>query len=304
MQVIEWEKASRRLSQHEVDSFYERPLDAPTLFRFTTTSIALPPHGGSFSLKLVLSGEEHYEIGPRRITLQPGQLLFINEGERYASRIEKHTESLSIFAPIDEVAPAIESAVNSRVYSLEDHPDTTAQFEIPQISFQLGRKSAAAIRQLVTAIDDSDSIDTQDAMRRLLAEALGELFNTTPPRTIAEIKKRSTRDELRRRILRAKEYIDDVHGHYNNLDDLAAVACLSKYHFLRSFRAIFGLSPAAYARRIRLQHAGRTLAQTGDVIAASRRAGYRDPRAFERAYKRVTGKDLLPGSRKHTKKYP
>lgn len=294
MQVIEWEKASRSFSQHEVDSFYERPLDAPTLFRFTTTNIALPPHGGSFSLKLVLSGEEHYEIGPRRITLRPGQLLFINEGERYASRIDKRTESLCIFAPRDEATPAIASAVSGRVFSLEDHTETGPLFEIPQISFQHGRKSAAAMQQLVKAIDDNDTVYTQDAMRRLLAEALGELFNTTPPCTIADVKKRSTRDELRRRVLRAKEHINDMHGHYDNLEDLAAVACLSKYHFLRSFTAIFGLSPAAYARRIRLQHAGQAVAQTGDVIAAARRAGYRDPRAFERAYKRVIGKDLLP----------
>jgi len=294
MQVIEWEKSTRRFSKYEVDSFYERPLTAPTLFRFTTTNIALPPHGGSFSLKLVLSGEEHYEIGPRRITLRPGQLLFINEGERYASHIDKRTESLSIFTPRDEATPAIASAISGRVASLEDHTETEPLFEIPQISFQRDRKSAAALRQLVKAIDENDTIYMQDAMRRLLAAALGELFNTTPPSTIADVKKRSTRDELRRRVLRAKEYIDDMHGHYNNLDDLAAVACLSKYHFLRSFSAIFGLSPAVYARRIRLQHAGQTLAQTGDIIAAARRAGYRDPRAFERAYKRVIGKDLFP----------
>ena len=116
-------------------------------------------------------------------------------------------------------------------------------------------------------------------MRWLIAEALSQLFNTTPPLTFAGVKKRSTRDELRSRILRAKEQIDDLQGHYISLDDLAATACLSKYHFLRYFTVIFGLSPAAYARRLRLEHAGLTIAHTGDLTNGARRAGYRDTRA-------------------------
>lgn len=292
MHVIEWERTSRDFSQHEVDDFYERPLEAPTLFRFTTTNMALPPHGGAFSLKLVLSGEEHYEIGPRRIILRPGQFLFVNDGETYASHINKRTESISIFVPQNEAAPAIADAVVGSANAIESCPEARKVFEIPQIAFGRGQQSTMALQSLIYAIDADDLIETQDAIRQLVTEALSELFNTAPPNAIADVKKRSTRDELRRRILRAKEQIDGMQGQYDSLDDLAASACLSKYHFLRSFNAIFGLSPAAYARHIRLERAGQTVAQTGDIITAARTAGYRDPHAFARAFKRVIGKPL------------
>ena len=289
MEVIEWEKPSRELSQDDIDSFYERPLDAPTLFRFTTNSLALPAHGGAFSLKVVLSGQEHYEIGNRRITLRPSEFLFVNEGETYTSRIEECTEAISIFAPSSEALPAIKSAVAKFSDVLDASTGCTETPEVGQITFKSSNHSSAALQVLINAIDAEDKLDTQHSTQALLAEALCDLFQSSPPRTFANIKKRSTRDQLRGRIVRAKQAIDDTMGQYANLDDLAALACLSKYHFLRYFTSLYGVSPAAYARRRRLEEAGRTISRIGNVAIAARRAGYRDRRAFERAYHRVLG---------------
>lgn len=289
MQVVEWERPSRELSQYDIDSFYEEPLASPTLFRFTTESLALPAHGGSFSLKMVLSGQEHYEIGKRRITLRPGEFLFINEGETYASHIEERTEAISIFAPPAEAFSAVNSAT-VKVSDVLDSPDCRSENpEVGQILFKWSEHSVAALRVLIDAIDNGDQLETHHSMQALMAEALYDLFQSSPPRTFVGVKKRSTRDELRGRIVRAKQAIDDTKGQYANLDDLAALACLSKYHFLRYFTSVYNVSPAAYARRQRLEEAGRTISRVGNVAIAARRAGYRDLRAFGRAYRRVLG---------------
>ncbi len=289
MEVIEWERSSRELSQYDIDSFYEEPLAAPTLFRFTTESLALPAHGGSFSLKMVLSGQEHYEIGARRIILRPGEFLFINENETYASRIEERTEAISIFAPPAEALSAVNSAA-AKISDVLDAPTEREENpEVGQILFKSSEHSIAALHILINAIDAEDRLETHHSMQALMAEALCDLFQSSPPRTFAGVKKRSTRDELRGRIVRAKQAIDDTKGQYANLDDLAALACLSKYHFLRYFTSVYGVSPAAYARRQRLEEAGRTISRVGNVTIAARRAGYRDLRAFDRAYRRVLG---------------
>ena len=292
MQVVKWEKTSRDFSQEEIDDFYEQPLDEPTLFRFTTSNIALPAHGGAFSLKVVLSGEEHYEIGNRRLTVRPGDFLFINEGESYASSIKKRTESISIFAPSSEASPAIKSAV-AKIHDVLDNPSGNGhEPEVGQILFRQSPHAISALNTLKKAIDSGDTLETRQQTQVLMAEALCDLFQYSPPRTFEKIKKRSTRDELRSRIIRTKQAIDDTKGQFANLDDLASMACLSKYHYLRYFSSLYSISPAAYARRRRLEEAGHTISRIGNVAIAARRAGYKDQRAFERAYRRILGSPL------------
>ena len=58
--------------------------------------------------------------------------------------------------------------------------------------------------------------------------------------------KLSTRQELFRRLSKAKIHI---HTHLHtplDLDTLSQVACLSKFHFIRLFKEAFGLTPRQY----------------------------------------------------------
>jgi AraC family transcriptional regulator len=56
-----------------------------------------------------------------------------------------------------------------------------------------------------------------------------------------------------------------------SLDQLAAEACLSKYHFLRLFRKAYGLSPYQYIQHLRLEKARILL--TDSVIPITDLAG-------------------------------
>jgi AraC family transcriptional regulator len=75
-----------------------------------------------------------------------------------------------------------------------------------------------------------------------------------------------------------------------DLDGLAAIACLSRYHFVRQFRGLTGESPERFQMRLRLQRAAWSLAHSTDGltdIAAS--AGYAGADSFGRAFQRVYG---------------
>jgi AraC family transcriptional regulator len=66
--------------------------------------------------------------------------------------------------------------------------------------------------------------------------------------------------ELQRRLRLAADFIDSCHRQPIALDDMARVACLSRYHFVRHFRALHGLTPYAYLLRKRARAARRLLA--------------------------------------------
>jgi AraC family transcriptional regulator len=83
----------------------------------------------------------------------------------------------------------------------------------------------------------------------------------------------------------------DEHAHEDiTLDDLAAVAHLSRYHFLRMFRASTGRTPLRYLTDIRMRRAA-DLLETADlpVHEIGRACGYPSASSFAAAFRRHYG---------------
>jgi AraC-like DNA-binding protein len=69
-----------------------------------------------------------------------------------------------------------------------------------------------------------------------------------------------------RHLLRAKDLVDARYADPLNVDDLAAVAGLSRAHFSREFRRAFGESPHAYLLTRRLERAAALLRTTDNSV--------------------------------------
>ncbi len=76
----------------------------------------------------------------------------------------------------------------------------------------------------------------------------------------------------------------------HTLEGLAAVACMSPFHFHRVYCAMTGESIAETVRRVRLAKAARSLGQRDlAVTEVAMDAGYNSPQAFSRAFRRFAG---------------
>jgi len=79
----------------------------------------------------------------------------------------------------------------------------------------------------------------------------------------------------RQRILRVAAYIDDHLDEKLNLPTLAAVTCLSPFHFQRVYKLLVGETPADTVRRLRLKRAATQIAHgETSVTEAATLAGY------------------------------
>jgi AraC-like DNA-binding protein len=71
------------------------------------------------------------------------------------------------------------------------------------------------------------------------------------------------------RLAEAKEYIDAHFLTNINIEEIASVACLSQYHFLRLFKSVFETTPYQYVISKRLQKAAELLEESthsvGDI---------------------------------------
>jgi AraC family transcriptional regulator len=87
------------------------------------------------------------------------------------------------------------------------------------------------------------------------------------------------------RIERVRTHIRDNLDAPLDLDTLADVACLSRFHWTRIYQAMTGESPVETVRRLRLERAARDLA-TGDadLHRLAIRSGYTSQSAFTRAF--------------------
>lgn len=120
-----------------------------------------------------------------------------------------------------------------------------------------------------------------------------------------EVPARARRDRCTRglssnAIRRVQAFLDSHIGESFTLADIAAAACISRFHFARMFRLSLGKSPMEYALGLRIAQAKTMLLQSDlkiSTIAAT--LGFCDQSHFTRSFRRVTGTSPRQFARMH-----
>ncbi len=101
------------------------------------------------------------------------------------------------------------------------------------------------------------------------------------------------------RLSRVCDYIHENLDEKLDMDNLAAIACLSPWHWHRIYRAVYGETITATIKRLRMHRAANELVQTElSINIIAERAGYPNLQSFNRTFKKVYG--LPPGQYRKT----
>jgi AraC family transcriptional regulator len=96
------------------------------------------------------------------------------------------------------------------------------------------------------------------------------------------------------RLKRVRDYIETHLDDRLTLTDLAGVACLSPYHFSRSFKAAVGIGPQRYVMERRVARAKILIRRTNQPLAAiAQKVGFTDQSHLTSLFRRETG--MTPG---------
>jgi len=96
------------------------------------------------------------------------------------------------------------------------------------------------------------------------------------------------------RLRRVRDYVEAHLDDDLSLTVLADIACLSPYHFSRSFKQAAGVGPQRYVIQRRLERAKRLLRQTHQPLAwIAKEAGFADQSHLTQIFRREMG--VTPG---------
>jgi len=237
------------------------------------------------SLVLLLRTPKEFELhcdGVNRVVPpSAGSILVVPAGSPARWRWSSHTDSLHVF-----LEPGLVERVAAEAFELDP-----ARVSLPP----LDGLDLPPLRVAMLAVNDELTADA--AGGRLAAESLANLLavhlirNASAPHRPA----RRTDGALRQGKLRAViEYIED-HLDGLTLEQMAAAAHLSVYHFARQFKAATGLPPHQYVVMRRVERA-KQLLQGGDDLSLAEVAacaGFSDQSQFTHHFKRIVG--VTPG---------
>jgi AraC family transcriptional regulator len=236
----------------------------PTVVLNVKTAQAIRPDiRGPLSLFINISGRSALSIGNRRISVDDGTYLLTNQSQNYSLAIEESTETFNVHFGDRFVNDLYQSILRNDQEGLEP----TKNDKIPDFYSQLLRRDEE-MNGLVSQLYHANQRGTKNLLfkEELLVDLFYNLHHTQEgiKQTIARLpgQKASTKEETYKRIALAVEY---MHAHYDldlGIEELAQQSCLSKYYFIKGFKAVHRCTPYQYLLEIRLNKALQLLRTT------------------------------------------
>jgi len=226
----------------------------------------------------ILDGRMSAVIGETEFELSPGQIAFTNADQSHSVR-GSDLEFVSI-----EVAPAMIADVMAeigQVYATTEMVFRTATGKDQTIM--------AAARALAREVS-TDSLGQAAMIDALVHQLIVQLLRSHLSVRRSSMIELSRAGPVDRRLRRAIEFMHDNYPRELNIEEIAAAAYLSEYHFAHLFKRITGLTPHAYLANMRMERARTLLVETAlpiSEIAAT--VGYQSQSHFTKAFKAVTG---------------
>ena len=246
-----------------------------------------------YSIKYCLAGEMTYIAGNEKKVVKPNHFFITNHGtELECLPVSKGTKGLIIFFTetfISEVASTFLSGNESLESSLDASSICLPIFDhIYRCTAPIAQYINAISNQMKAAEAIHDTVHLATLFYHFAENMLD--LNGQTQQQINNLKARSpgTRYELFRRVHSASDFMRDHWFANPGLEDIARQACLSPYHFHRSFLEAFGEPPMTWFRKLKMDKARDMLTQNKLTVSEVAIAcGFSDVFSFSKTFKRM-----------------
>ena len=231
------------------------------------------------SIAIVRSGTFQYRSSAGREVMTPGSLMLGNPGQYFECGHEHGVGDRCIsftYEPslMEELVAEAGLRVLRKSFSVLRVP------AVRELSSVVARAHAASVQSWYSG-SDSEQASWEEVAVELAVRAF-ELANGTPNcgNSLAQ----------EARVTRVIRMIEERPADEHSLEAVAREAKLSRYHFLRTFQELTGLTPHQYVRRARLRYAAtRLLLETTRILDIALDSGFGDVSNFNHAFQSEFG---------------
>lgn len=217
--------------------------------------------GLPLSLKCMFNGRARYTVGRADLCVDDCGFTIVNEAQPYTIDIASPTqvESFILWFPsgwAEEVARSLHSTVAKQLEDPEGCSGTRVEFftrYMPHDTVVMPR--VQTIRAAYKSGRAAEDAWLEERLRDVLAAMLRNERGVAREMASISAERAGTREELWRRLHRGRDFIHANSSTDIGLSDAARAACLSPYHFLRTFRQAFGVTPHQFLTQCRLARA-------------------------------------------------
>jgi AraC-like DNA-binding protein len=191
--------------------------------------------------------------------------LVLNAGRTYSMEIRSQSvvETFCVFFHPSLVADVLRSRLDTPNHLLDNPLHlSTLSCEFFEHMRPHDDIVTPALRRLYSTIGNAEPVETEESLHFLLDGLLNEHHHAYSNTERIPAVSCAARKEIYRRLHYARDYMDASFGQPVTLEQVAAVACMSRHHFLRLFKQVFTLTPHQYLTRIRLARAKSLLLTT------------------------------------------
>ncbi len=251
----------------------------------------------SFSIKYVIENFIYYKVGKKELLLKSGDFILACKKPYVKSYFEgeKTTKDLCININEETVKEAFTIISAKENYQFDDY--LAKYFENP-VFFEsvCPARSAPGINQklqnLVENINagKADHIVNKewffDLVEKMIYYEYGNYLALNGIHSV----KTETKKEILQRLKIAKDYMDDCFLQIEDINEVARACNLSAFHFFRSFKQAYLISPYQYLLQKRLEF-GRSMltVKNTSINKIALQCNFADLPTFSKAFKRQFG---------------
>ena len=244
--------------------FYQRWGRESAVISARTHRAEYPEYPQLLSIKAAFGGSEDYFIDGRRLSVDDDTFAILNHHRTYGSVIDSLVpmHSFSIFFDTRLVAQVNQLIVHGPERALDESADERCSTtEFPETLYAHDRLVSPVLRYIRDAVDAG--MDDANWLNEQFLFLLERMFRVRHNRLNLEKTIPSTKTSTRRELLKRIEYgVNFIHTRYRDtisLGDIAAAAHMSQFHFLRTFKAVYHVTPMQFLNHKRVMAAKRFL---------------------------------------------
>lgn len=241
----------------------------------------------NIAAKFVVQGSETYIVKGKKYVVKEGEYLLGNNNQTTEVQIDNKAKGFCLDVSVSIIEEIIEATYNN--------PDlkeflTTDSFLINKYHSE-NTTLGYTLHQLIKTLNQAPK---ELVLSAELFYSIGENIVYDQSQIFAQraklhFKKQDITDDVFRKLLLAKDYIESCFLEPIQLEKLCQIATMSKYAFIRLFKTSFGVTPYQLILQKRLQKA-KALLLSGELIQdVALNTGFADVPSFSKAFKNYFG---------------